>query len=91
MTDNWLTKLLPEVLAKYLRPVKAKLVMHHTVPKILAGKKEDAEIFHRYWQEFVSPAELFYAHSTDGKQRLEAIRQQNLVPNNSIHRKKIFL
>ena len=91
MTDNWLTKLLPEVLAKYLRPVKAKLVMHHTVPKILAGKKEDAEIFHRYWQEFVSPAELFYAHSTDGKQRLEAIRQQNLVPNNSIHRKQIFL
>ncbi len=91
MTDTWLTKLLPEVLAKYLRPVKAKLVMHHSVPKILAGRKEDAEIFLRYWQEFVSPAELFYAHSHDGKQRLEAIRQQNLAPKNSIHRKQIFL
>ena len=67
------------------------MVMHHTIPKILAGKREDAEIFHRYWQEFVSPVELFYAHSTDGKQRLDAIKQQNLVPNNSIHRKQIFL
>ncbi len=91
LTDTWLTKLLPEVLAKYLRPVKAKLVMYHSVPKILAGKKEDAEIFLRYWQEFVSPAELFYAHSHDGKQRLEAIQQQNLTPKNSIHRKQIFL
>ena len=91
MTDTWLTKLLPEVLAKYLRPLKAKLVMHHSVPKILAGRKEDAEIFLRYWQEFVSPAELFYAHSHDGKQRLEAIQQQNLAPKNSIHRKQIFL
>ncbi len=91
MTDTWLTKLLPEVLAKYLRPVESRLVMHHSVPKILAGKKEDADVFLRYWQEFVSPAELFYAHSNDGKQRLEAIRQQNLVPKNSIHRKQIFL
>ena len=91
MTDTWLSKLLPEVLAKYLRPVKSKLVMHHMVPKILATKKEDAELFRRYWQEFVSPAELFYAHSSDGKQRLEAIRQQNLVPKNSLHKKQIFL
>ncbi|MGB2340901.1 MAG: hypothetical protein ACPH9K_07900, partial [Candidatus Poseidoniaceae archaeon] len=68
-----------------------KLVMHHMVPKILATKKEDAELFQKYWQEFVSPAELFYAHSSDGKQRLEAIRQQNLVPRNSLHKKQIFL
>ena len=91
MEETWLTKLLPEVLAKYLRPVKSKLVMHHSVPKILAGKKEDANVFLGYWQEFVSPADLFYAHSNDGKQRLEAIRQQNLVPKNTIHRKQIFL
>ena len=89
--DTWLTKLLPEVLAKYLRPIESRLVMYHAVPKILAGKREDADLFLRYWQEFISPAELFYAHSADGKQRLEAIRQQNLGPKNSIHKKQIFL
>lgn len=91
LTDNWLTKLLPEVLAKYLRPVESRLVMYHSVPKILAGKREEADIFLRYWQEFISPAELFYAHSADGKQRLEAIRQQDLGPKNSTHKKQIFL
>ncbi len=91
LTDNWLTKLLPEVLAKYLRPIESRLVMYHSVPKILAGKREDADVFLRYWMEFISPAELFYAHSGDGKRRLEAIRQQNLGPKNSIHKKQIFL
>jgi len=91
LTDNWLTKLLPEVLAKYLRTVESRLVMYHSVPKILAGKREEADLFLRYWQEFISPAELFYAHSADGKQRLEAIRQQDLGPKNSTHKKQIFL
>ena len=91
LTDNWLTKMLPEVLAKYLRPVESRLVMYHSVPKILAGKREEADVFLRYWQEFISPAELFYAHSADGKQRLEAIRQQDLGPKNSTHKKQIFL
>ncbi|MBP66609.1 MAG: hypothetical protein CMA67_05055 [Euryarchaeota archaeon] len=83
--------MLPEVLAKYLRPVESRLVMYHSVPKILAGKREEADIFLRYWQEFISPAELFYAHSADGKQRLEVIRQQDLGPKNSTHKKQIFL
>ena len=63
MTDTWLTKMLPEVLAKYLRPVESRLVMYHSVPKILSRKREEADVFLRYWQEFISPAELFYAHS----------------------------
>ena len=83
--------MLPEVLAKYLRPIESRLVMYHSVPKILAGKREDADTFLRYWQKFISPAELFYAYSDDGKQRIEMIRQQNLGPKNSIHKKQIFL
>ncbi len=89
--DTWLTKLLPEILAKYMRPIKSQLVMYHSVPKILAGKADDAEVFLKYWEEFVSPAELFYAHSKDGKQKLEFIRQLGRTPKNSLHRKEIFL
>ena len=90
-TETWLTKILPEVLAKYFRPIESKLVMYHSVPKILAGKREDADVFLRYWQEFISPAELFYAHSAEGKLRVEAIRQQNLGPKNATKKKQIFL
>ena len=90
-SETWLTKILPEVLAKYFRPIESKLVMYHSVPKILAGKRADADVFLRYWQEFISPGELFYAHSAEGKLRIEAIRQQNLGPKNATKKKQIFL
>jgi hypothetical protein len=91
ITDTWLSKLMPEVIAKFFRPVKDKLVMYHTVPKILAASSEKAEIFQRYWNQFVSPSELFYARSKDGKMRVEIIKASTMIPQNSLHRKEIFL
>ena len=91
ITDTWLTKIMPEVIAKFFRPVRDKLVMYHTVPKILAASAEKAEIFQRYWNQFVSPSELFYARSKEGKIRVDIIKSSTLVPQNSIHRKEIFL
>tara|TARA_B100001996_G_C18649047_1_gene588643 strand:- start:376 stop:1824 length:1449 start_codon:yes stop_codon:yes gene_type:complete len=91
ITDTWLSKIMPEVIAKFFRPVKDKLVMYHTVPKILASSAEKAEIFQRYWNEFVSPSELFYARSKEGKIRVDIIKSSTMVPQNSLHRKEIFL
>ena len=91
ITDTWLSKIMPEVIAKFFRPVKERLVMYHTVPKILAASAEKAEIFQRYWNEFVSPSELFYARSKEGKMRVEIIKSSTMVPKNSLHRKEIFL
>ena len=91
ITDTWLSKIMPEVIAKFFRPVKERLVMYHTVPKVLAASAEKAEIFQRYWNEFVSPSELFYARSKEGKMRVEIIKSSTLMPKNSLHRKEIFL
>ena len=91
ITDTWLSKILPEVIAKFFRPVKERLVMYHTVPKVLAASKDKAEIFQRYWNEFVSPSELFYARSKEGKTRVEIIKSSTMTPQNSMHRKEIFL
>ena len=91
ITDTWLSKLMPEVIAKFFRPVKDQLVMYHTVPKILAASSEKAELFQRYWNQFVSPSELFYARSKDGKMRVEVIKSSTMIPENSLHRKEIFL
>ncbi len=49
ITDNWLSKMLPEVLAKYFRSRKDKLEMFHSVPKVLCKNKEDAAVFQRHW------------------------------------------
>jgi hypothetical protein len=91
ITDTWLSKIMPEIIAKFFRPVKDRLVMYHTVPKVLAASAEKAEIFQRYWNEFVSPSELFYARSKEGKIRVEIIKSTTMVPQNSLHRKEIFL
>ena len=91
ITDTWLSKIMPEIIAKFFRPVKDRLVMYHTVPKVLAASAEKAEIFQRYWNEFVSPSELFYARSKEGKIRVDIIKSSTLGPPNSIHRKEIFL
>ena len=91
ITDTWLSKIMPEVIAKYFRPVKERLVMYHNVPKVLAASAEKAEIFQRYWNEFVSPSELFYARSKEGKMRVEIIKSSTMISKNSLHRKEIFL
>ena len=91
ITDTWLTKIMPEVIAKFFRPVQDRLVMYHTVPKVLAASLEKAEVFQRYWNEFVSPSELFYARSKEGKIRVDILKSSTMVPQNSLHRKEIFL
>ena len=91
ITDTWLSKIMPEIIAKFFRPVEERLVMYHTVPKVLAASAEKAEIFQRYWNEFVSPSELFYARSKEGKIRVDIIKSSTMVPKNSLHRKEIFL
>ena len=91
ITDTWLTKIMPEVIAKFFRPVLDRLVMYHTVPKVLAASLEKAEVFQRYWNEFVSPSELFYGGSKEGKIRVDILKSSTMVPQNSLHRKEIFL
>ena len=91
ISDNWLSKMLPEVLAKYVRSKKNKLAMFHSVPRALCKNKEDAVIFQHYWNERVSPGAVMYGHSKSGKRMVSAIKEQGLVPQSSINQKNIFL
>ena len=91
ITDNWLSKMLPEVLAKYVRSRKDKLAMFHSVPKVLCKNKEDAAVFQRHWNERVSPGAVMYGHSKSGKQMVSAIIERGLVPKSSINQKNVFL
>ena len=91
ITDNWLSKMLPEVLAKYVRSRKDKLAMFHSVPKVLCKNKEDAAVFQRHWNERVSPGAVTYGRSKSGKQMVSAIKERGLVPRSLINQKNVFL
>ena len=90
LSDNWVSKLLPEVIAKYFRRKKKKLAMYHAVPKKLAQKKEDALIFQQYWNFEVSPGEVVYGYSEDGREQVRWALEQNLSPRGSFHSKSVF-
>ncbi len=91
ITDNWLSNMLPEVLAKYVRSKRDKLAMFHSVPKVLCKNKEDAAVFQRHWNERVSPGVVMYGHSKSGKQMVSAIKERGLVPESSINQKNVYL
>ena len=91
ITDNWLSNMLPEVLAKYVRSKRDKLAMFHSVPKVLCKNKEDAAVFQRHWNERVSPGAVMYGHSKSGKQMVSAIKERGLVPKSSINQKNVYL
>ena len=88
--ETWLSKLMPEVLAVYLRKQRVSLMMYHTVPSCLASSKERAEVFQRHWNHFVSPGVVTYVRSADGKRLVEHAQLQGLVPRIGIHEKSVY-
>jgi len=91
MCDNWLSKLLPEVVAKFLRRAERTIQMYHTVPSLVANTKERAEVFQRHWNYYIGKSELNYSRNEEGKELLDNIRKKRLGPRNSIHRKEVYL
>ena len=91
MTDNWLSKIMPEVIAKFLRRAERKIQMYHKIPSIVANTKERAEIFQRHWNYYIGKSEIMYCRNDEGKQYVEEIRKKKMGPRNSIHRKEVYL
>jgi len=89
--DTWLTRLLPEVLAKYLRPHRQHLVMHHNVPTALANTKKNAEVFKHHWDAKFGESELFYVHNEAGRFRLEQVKASGMTPQGTVQRKSLYL
>lgn len=89
--ETFLSKILPEVLAKFLRRERQDLVMFHKVPSCLANRKVEAEWFEHRWNELVSPGEVFYAHSKSGKEAVKMAKENNLVYKGNKHVKDVFI
>ncbi len=89
--ETFLSRLLPEVLAKYMRRERKAVVMFYRVPSCLAGRKEDAKRFEKYWNALVSPGEVVYAHSKPGKEAMDYARKNGMVSQTFQHVKDVYL
>jgi superfamily II DNA or RNA helicase len=91
MRETWLSKMMPEVIAKFLRRQQRTIQMYHTVPSIFANTKERAEVFQRHWNYYIGISEITYARSDSGKIFLQQLRNKRLGPKITMHRKQVFL
>lgn len=88
--ETWLSKLMPEVVAVYLRKQRVSVMMYHAVPSCLANTKERAAVYQRYWNQHVSPGEVTYVRSANGKQLVEHAHLYGLVPEFGLHQKSVY-
>ena len=92
ITDNWLSNLLPEVLAKYFRGTKNELVMFHAIPRLMSRNKERVAVFQRHWNLKVSPGEVVFGHSQSGKERVDLVKRAGYSPPSiNFHSKSVFV
>ena len=89
--ETFLSRLLPEVLAKYVRKERKEVVMFYRVPSCLAGKKSHAAWFQKHWNKLVSPGEALYVHSKEGKEAVAFAKASGLVIQTVQHLKDVYL
>ncbi len=90
ISDTIISKLLPEVVAKYFRRKNRVLAMYHSVPSVLSKNKDVALIFQRHWNNFVSPGEVIYAYHGEGSKIVEQAVRSFKEPASFTHVKEIF-
>ena len=91
ISDTWISKMLPEVVGKYFQRSSNKITMYHSIPKNICQNKEDALIFQKNWNWFVSPGEITYVHNETGMEILHQAIKNNLYPQGSLHIKDVFI
>lgn len=91
ISDTWISRMLPEIVGKYFKKSHNNITMYHSIPKSLCQNKEDAGIFQKNWNWFVSPGEVIYVHSDIGSKKLQNAIENNLYPQGSFHIKDVFI
>jgi hypothetical protein len=91
LEDTWLSSILPEVLGRYFQRRVRKLSMLHAVPAALAKSKETAEVYQKYWNRYVSPGQVLFAHRGEGQELLDRAKRNGWVPRGDVRQKDVFL
>jgi|TARA_B110000459_G_scaffold14456_1_gene14144 superfamily II DNA or RNA helicase len=88
--ETWLSKLMPEVIAAFLRKQRVSVMMYHAVPSCLATSKERAQVYQRHWNHHVSPGVVTYVRSGDGRELVHKAQLDGLVPRVGLHQKSVY-
>ena len=89
--DTWLSRILPQIVGRYLQRKRREMAMLHAVPSALAKHKRLVAVYEHWWNQHVSPGKALYAHRGRGEALVERMLERGRVPRGELHRKEIFL
>ncbi len=75
--DNWLSKMLPEILKKFVMTEENRIAVYHPLPSCFAESKKNAEIFSDKWNLHVSPGRAIFAKRGEGENVLAEAKSRN--------------
>ncbi len=81
--DNWLSKMFPEVVGKYLRTRKKRIAVYHPLPRCFGDSKSHAELFSDNWNKYVSPGRAIFAKRGKGEEVLSKAKQKKQSVKNA--------
>ncbi len=58
---------------------------YHLLPSIFGNSRKKAEIFQKYWRQYISPGNIIYTRRGEGKEIITQFFRQKQIP---IHQKK---
>ena len=88
---SWLSRILPDVVGRYLQRRTREMAMLHAVPTELARHKSLVTIYEKWWNKYVSPGAAVYAHRGAGEELVDQMLREGRVPRGEVHKKEIFL
>lgn len=66
--DTWLSRLLPEILARYAQRKVNRIAVYHPLPACFSRRRTDADAFSDIWNRLVSPGRAVYTHRGNGSE-----------------------
>jgi hypothetical protein len=91
MQETWLSRIMPEIIARRLRKRRRQRAMLHAVPSALAKNKSLASIYERHWNEHVSPGSAMYALQGEGETLVEEARRDGWSARGQLHEKDVYV
>jgi hypothetical protein len=79
LKNRWFSKFLPSVLKKYVARKINRIAVYHPLPECFADTRENADVFSKKWNIYVSPGRAVFTKRGEGEKILADARSNNML------------
>ncbi len=79
LKDRWFSKFLPAILHKYVAIRINRIAVYHPLPECFSDSRENADVFSKKWNIYVSPGRAVFTKRGEGEKILADARTGGMV------------